>query len=165
MSYVRYANRTCYNCGAIHPQNEMTRTTVTRKTGQSKKTFNILDGNTKRRQDALWGLGGRTYYGNKEVWECQDCSVSPGGSSFENAAIGFAVIGALAIWLVTTIWNFIAGYVSIVVDIVSNNNFMDAIYFINMIEIAGISFTKIAAAIMIIIFMCVASIFQKKDKE
>lgn len=88
MSNVRYANRTCHECGAIHPQNEMTRTTVTKESGRSKKTFSILDGNDKRRQDALWGLGGRTYYSKREVWMCGDCTTT----SPEDTAGALAVL-------------------------------------------------------------------------
>ncbi len=94
MSNVRYANRTCHECGAIHPQNEMTRTTVTKESGRSKKTFSILDGNDKRRQDALWGLGGRTYYSKREVWVCDSCTTEKTDESL--AALNWVFIAYCA---------------------------------------------------------------------
>ena len=96
MSYTRYANRTCNDCGAIHPQNEMSRVTRRVESGRSKPTFSIMDNNSKRRQNAFWGAGGRTYYRNKEVWLCSDCYGGSGEPfSFSDIPTSVKVIGVI----------------------------------------------------------------------
>lgn len=102
---TRYANRTCYHCGAIHPQNQMFRQLIKTESGSSKNTRSawtvLADSNKKRARDTLLGLNSRTYYRNKEVWSCQACH----DSESENSKFGtyeyiiiFAIIYAIFSW-------------------------------------------------------------------
>jgi hypothetical protein len=168
MSYVRYANRTCHDCGAIHPQNEMKRTTVTRESGRSKKTFSILDGNDKRRQDALWGLGGRTYYSKREVWVCTACS--PEENFIRDTFYGLCFFAAVLILM--AIYNFVSGIISYIYD--TTTNFFSSIGdgFSFMYDALGSmsSFSTSIGKIIIgliglVIFGYIVSLFQKKDNK